>query len=104
MATLAFGQESFKGCKRLTLDRWVAMGLSPAGLFSLRSIVFGEDSFGGMDQLSLLDFKALTTITFEKSALIVLEQLDLGGMPNLETILARNRSCYRVKTLELTRG
>ena len=89
MATLAFGQESFKGCKRLTLDRRVAMGLSPAGLFSLRSI---------------LAFKALTTITFEKSALIALEQLDLGGMPNLETILARNRSCYRVKTLELTRG
>lgn len=88
-------------------SRWTVGSLwafHPAGLFSLRSIVFGEDSFSGMDQLSLLDFKALTTITFEKSALTALEQPDLGGMPNLETILARNRSCYHVKTLELTRG
>ena len=70
----------------------------------MRSIAFGEDSFAGMDQLSLPDFKALASVTFEKNAFNSLTQLDLGSLPNLETILARNRSCYHLKTLELARG
>lgn len=57
-----------------------------------------------MDHLSLLDFKALTSVAFEKNAFNSLTQLDLGSLPNLDTILARNRSCYHLKTLELTRG
>lgn len=104
MSELAFGQESFKACKRLSLDSCVVASTSRTDLSSLRSIAFGEDSFAGMDQLSLRDFKALTSLTFEKNAFSSLAQLDLGGLSNLETLLARNRSCYHLNTLELTRG
>lgn len=104
MSDLAFGKESFKACKLLSLDGMADASLSSTGISSLRSIAFGEDSFAEMAQLTLHDFKTLTTLTFDVNSFSSLVQLDLSTLPNLETITAQNRTCYHLKTLELKGG
>ena len=60
-----------------------------------------EDTFGQVQSFTIAGARTRLASRLDYTKL---NTLDLGGMPNLETILARNRSCYHVKTLELTRG
>ena len=57
-----------------------------------------------MDTFSVMGFSGLSSILFDNGAFSSLTDLSLSNLPKLNMIIARNRSCYHVKTLELSSG